>query len=385
NNLLHSGYYNFSISVPLVFVTIGYWWKRRDLAGRDWRGWIGVNLLLLLVYSCNVLSEGIALMSLVVLAAIHYRERVRRTIALALALVPACILPAYYVATGHGEPAGRSGIGQLGGYLATGGSLVAFDPRERYVGIALAIILAALLGVGLVLRRGLRRRTGGEVGDGRDGFLGLAAATVLLYFLAPARAFGGGSIPYRLALFPPIMVLPWIVANVPGAVRRAAGVAALGAALVHLGFTVEACKVFNRGLAEYTSGISVVAPNSTILPISFDHKGESAKVGVYRHAGSYYCLGNGVIDLANYEGDKSYFPLRYKSSLNPWAIIGSLEGIRGTIRPDRYPRPVDYILLWSAPPQFAVRPWIEANYTLVHSQGRLMIYKRKETSLSWRG
>jgi hypothetical protein len=166
---------------------------------------------------------------------------------------------------------------------------------------------------------------------------------------------------------------------VPRAHRRAAGIAAIGVALVHLGFTVHSYQVLNRGLAEYTSGISLVEQNSTILPISFDHRGESARVGVYRHAGSYYCIARGVIDLANYEGDKPYFPLRYKAALNPWSIIGSLEGIRGTIRPEKYPRAVEYVLLWSVPAGFATPAWIEADYELIHSEGRLRLYKRVES------
>jgi hypothetical protein len=149
--------------------------------------------------------------------------------------------------------------------------------------------------------------------------------------------------------------------------------------LVHLGLTAHSYQVLNRGLAEYTSAVSLVEKNSTILPISFDHRGESARVGVYRHAGSYYCIASGAIDLANYEGDKSYFPLRYKAALNPWSTIGSLEGVRGTIRPDKYPRPVNYILLWAAPAEFAARAWIEAKYELIHSEGRLRLYKRIES------
>jgi hypothetical protein len=172
------------------------------------------------------------------------------------------------------------------------------------------------------------------------------------------------------------MVLAWLATDMPRALARAAAATALGLTLVHLGLAMHSWQVLNRGLAEYTSGIADVGPNSTILPISYDHKGESARVGVYRHAGSYYSVAARAVDLANYEAAKAYFPLTYKPALDPWKIIGSLEGMRSTIRPERYPLPIDYILLWSAPPQFAVRAWIEANYELVHSEGRVRIYKR---------
>lgn len=378
NYLLHSGYYNFSISLPLVFLTIGYWWRRRDREA-DWKGWVVVNLLLVLLYACNILSQGIALASVLGLAAIHYRRRIGRTLRLAAALIPACVLPAYYIAVERGEPGGRIGAGSLASYLATIGSLTSFDSRERYVGAALAIAFAVLIGYSLAARMRIGRSGPRQGFVPSDGFLFLAAALLLLYFLAPTRAFGGGTITYRLVLYPFLMVLPWLAAGMPRALKGAAGTVAVGVALVHLGFTMHSYQVLNRGLAEYTSATSLVEKNSTILPISFDHKGESARVGVYRHAGSYYCVAGGAIDLANYEGDKSYFPLRYKASLNPWSIIGSLEGVRGTIRPDKYPRRVDYILLWSVPAGFAAQAWLEADYDLIYAEGRLRLYERIES------
>jgi hypothetical protein len=383
NYLLHRGYYNFSLSLPLAFVAIGYWWRRRR--GRlDWRGWVGLNLLLLLVYSANILSEGVAVLGVLVLAAAHHGRRIGRTLEVAAALVPACVLPVCYMASEQGEAVGgRLGAAQLGSYLATIGSLTSFDSRERYVGAALAAVFAVLVGWQLLARarawsvaHARDEVDGSRVGLApTDGFLMLALLLALLYFLAPTRAFGGSTITYRLCLYPFLVVLAWLAVGVPRPLRWAAGAAALLVALVHLGLTAGAYATLNRGLAEYTSGASLVEANSTILPISFEHRGESARIGVYRHAGSYYTIASAAVDLANYEAGKPYFPLRYKEALNPWLIVGSLEGGRGSIHPGRYPRPVDYILLWSAPPDFQGMPWIESNYSLFWPEGRLRLYR----------
>lgn len=158
----------------------------------------------------------------------------------------------------------------------------------------------------------------------------------------------------------------------------ALGGVAVGICLVHLAVTMHYYQILNGGLAEYTSGIDLVGRGATILPVSFDHKGEAGRVGIYRHAVSYYSIARGAINLANYEADKDYFPLMYKRELNPFAAMGQVESQRGNLRPEKYPRRIDYMLLWSAPAEFPARGWIEENFDLVHSQGRLTLYRNRE-------
>jgi hypothetical protein len=403
NYLLHSGFYNFSISFPLVFLTIGYWWRRRDRAlGWGWhqgesgrRGALGLNLLLILLYFCSILSLVLTMGSVLVLAALHYRGSIRRTLALAAAMIPSYLLPIYYITTQEGEQGGKIAAGHLSRYLAVIGSLTSYDTREDYVGASLAVLFAALigytllaetLGLGKVGRRpsrmGLRSPSGPHPTGRfpRAGFLILAVGFLFLYFLAPSRAYGGGTITQRLSLYPFIAILPWLATRMPRRATYAVGAIAVCLTLAHVGFTVHYYRIFNRGLAEYTSGIPFVERNKSILPISFDHKGEAARIGVYRHAGSYYSVVRDAIDLANYEGDKTYFPLKYKASMNPWSAMGPIESARGNIRPERYPGKIAYVLLWSAPAQFPALEWIEANYDLIHSEGRLKLYRRRDES-----
>ena len=113
SRLVHMGFYNFVISVPLAFVAIGYWWRRRD-AAPGWK-WLAVlNLILVLTYFASVLSQVVALLCIIGLAAVHYGSRVRRTLVLALSLLPSCGLPIYYAVSGLGERVGIGG-GQSGG------------------------------------------------------------------------------------------------------------------------------------------------------------------------------------------------------------------------------------------------------------------------------
>ena len=369
--LLHMGFYNFVISVPLAFLAVGYWWRRRD-AAPGWKSLTVLNLILTLVYFASVLSQAVALFCIIGLAALYYgwsrRQGIRRTLALAASLLPCCVLPLYFVLSSPREPSVPGGDPVRWRYLLGVEGLVSFDSAERYLGVALAAIVGGLAVLALA------RRPRWTPGD--RGFLAVALALIAIYFVAPAKALGGGLLVQRLSLFPLIVILPWIGARVAGRVQAGAGLAAVALALVHLGISVQYYAALNRGLEEFTSGVGLVGSSETILPLTFDQKGEAERIRVYRHASSYYCLESGAISLSNYEGDKSYFPLMYKRELNPFLIMGRIESQRGTVSPQRYPRPIDWVLLWSAPDQFPAWPWIEANYELAHQRGDLKLFRR---------
>ncbi|MCD6508667.1 hypothetical protein J7M22_18870 [Candidatus Poribacteria bacterium] len=376
NYLLHMGFYNFSFSFPLTFLAIGYWWRRRD-RWNDWRVIAGLNLLLILLYFCHIVSQLLAVGSILLLAALYNKLEVHRTAVLAGSLLPSYLLPIYYVRTYTLQHSGRWAMHDLLSYFAKIGSLTSYDEREYYIGKALAILLAVLFLYTLV-----REKFSIEGGrfrfrpDMKDGFFLLSVIFFLLYLYMPDGISKGGFVTTRLNLYPFIVILPWLSVRFRRPAKYVVGGLLILLALAHLGFASYYYAVLNRGLDEYTSGISFVRMNETILPLSFDHRGRSARIGLYLHAAGYYCAAKGAIELDDYEGNTGYFPLSYRTSMNPFALIGNIEGDPGNVHPERYPEPIDYILLWSPKDQFPAREWIEKNYRLIHSQGRLRLYRR---------
>ena len=66
NYLLHMGFYNFAISVPLFFFILGYWWRHQESMSP---ANIGVfYALMILLYFCHISSYGLMLMTLSVCA-----------------------------------------------------------------------------------------------------------------------------------------------------------------------------------------------------------------------------------------------------------------------------------------------------------------------------
>lgn len=375
NYLLHMGFYNFAFSFPLMFLTIGYWWRRCD-RWLDWRLSVGLNLLLILLYFCHMVSQLLAIIAIWLLAFLHCRAKVYKTLVLAFALIPSYLLPFYYVYTRSTEVSGRWASGDLWSYFAKIGSLSSYDLREDYVGKWLAILFAALMLYTIVWEKmGLSEKQFRLRITLNDGFLLLAVIFFVLYFYMPDGMSGGGFITTRLNLYPFIIILPWLSSRFWRPVKYFVGAVAIALILIHLGFTTYYYKILNDGLDEYNSGIPFVGKNETILPISFNHGGESARIGLYLHAAGYYCAAKGAIELDNYEAGTGYFPLKYKPPMNPFDTIGGIESGTGDIHPEAYPKPMDYILLWCPTETFPALEWIQKNYKLIHSQKRLRLYK----------
>src|SRR5215472_309140 len=86
NYLLLLGFYNFVFSLPLVLITLGYWWKHRTALG--WREIIITTLLCALIWLGHIIDYAIALFAIGMLALLQARSGFK-----AFLKAMACILP----------------------------------------------------------------------------------------------------------------------------------------------------------------------------------------------------------------------------------------------------------------------------------------------------
>ena len=386
NYPFHMGFYNFSFSVPLLFIVIGYWWKRREIL--HWRTFLGLNLLLIFLYFCHIISLVIALMAIFILAILHHRLKFYKIFYLALALTPSYLLPIYYIYSRGTEYSDFWPFNRLWYHFISIGSLTSYSPNESYLGKALAILFALLalytllshLRISTPLNKlGLKRRIPSVQLKAHDSFFIVMLCCIALYFSAPHKMSEGDLIILRLNLYIFLMALPWLNPDFKRPViKYAIGSIIVALTLIHLAYTGYYYKVLNDGLREYTSGIPFVKKNETILPLGFDDRGSTFRIGLYRNAVGYYCTEAGAIGLFNYEGDVGYFPLNYKTEMNPFTIIENLEKDPGNTNPFNYPEPIDYILMWGLKYEGSVLKLVEENYRLIHQNKRLRLYKRRE-------
>jgi hypothetical protein len=283
-------------------------------------------------------------------------------------------------------------------------SLISYDEWEGWFSTALVWLFVAVLVYLLVLKVARRR------GNRWDGLLLVVAAYVIIYFIAPGEMSQGGFISHRMGLFPFLTLILWFGAqSYQRAVRRGMQVVATGVALALLGLHMQKYAELNDYLKEFLSGSHLIESNTTLLPLIFSPQGHtpdgrvlSSRALPFRHASGYIAAQRHVVDLQNYEARETYFPVMYRSHLNPYRHLVDLP--LPSPQPDflSYPQrtggPVDYVLIWRTYEGTDVQPdtrlaiefyqrfkqsiflQLEKGYELIYTspqRGFVQLYRRK--------
>lgn len=411
NALFHMGFYNFCFSLAAYFLVLGFWMRHRR--GPEARHVLSLAGLLVLLYLCHIVTLACAALAMGVLALweVVLGRRLGRAgealpggrgvgwrglIPLALAFVPVTALAIGFALTrSRRAPSVAPGPDLLVRLLRLD-SLMTFKETEFYFSTAMALGLAALTAFAL-----WGRRKGFQVRS-QDGLLVVVGLYVLVYFVAPDKIMGGEFVSHRMNLFPALGLILWLAAERPGRWPRI-GIQAVGV-ICSLGLLWIHSSVYrdlNLLLDEYLSGSELVATNSTILPLSYAHRGLAAdgtplspRVGPFRHAAGYIAAERGLVDLANYEAVVDFFPLRWRPERNPAHHLAYSTGIEG--RPPCVDIPsytsktgatVDYVLIWQLRQEMLDHPCvqsvlgqIEGGYDLILESPRtreMKLYRRK--------
>jgi hypothetical protein len=413
-HFFHRGFYNLAFAAIPFFFILGRW-MRND--GRlRLPGSLALSALLVLLYFCHLVTLLLALASLGLLAlwisgrelAANGRAAARgvavRLATLTAASAPAAVLVLRFVSSQGTERAfpGPT-LGERWRDLWRLYELASHTPRELWLTSALGVVL--LVAAAFVLAARVRARRA----ERSDGFLLAAMAVAAVYFLAPVTVLhspgstaGGGTIHDRVAPYVYMVLLLFIAGyEMREPVRRAlSGVglaAAMGLLLVRWPHYAE----MNTQLAEYLQSAPHIERHRTLLPLSFAHNGRRAdgsllswRTSVFLHAGAWLAIERDLVDFANYEADLGYFPTLFRPEANPYRLLrGGQELLTPCVSFRRYerhgPRPLDYILLWGAPPSredpclTALFRHLESDYERVHvsrPQGLARLYRRRDAA-----
>ncbi len=274
--------------------------------------------------------------------------------------------------------------------------LVSYFDLERLLS-RLTLLCLAGLAVFVLWRRYQTRLL-----ERRDLLLAPVVLALVAYFTAPSALSGGSFLNTRLSLFVFLFLILWLGVHCFGPrLKRAVVAGAVAVSLGLLALHTWAYAEFNSQLAEFTALEPHLKPDTTVLPLPFSHGLRTgplaqAKVGVFRNAAGYLALHNGIVELANYEANTSYFPVRYRPELNPFDRIGlgnapdqGLQAEPPEVNilsyPERTGQPVDYVLLWNvtdearaSPRSVAIFDQLSQGYERVETPpGRVQLYRRK--------
>ena len=383
NYLFLMGFYNFAISVPLFFLALGYWWKHKDDLNRN--RIILLNLLIVIIYFAHLISYAFILFSIALLALLHFKRDFKRILITGCSVLPAAMLLLVYLPTSDllaGEPPefGFGRVGELFANLIGMHVLISYTEPPSWISVAISAFLIFLVGVTFWQNR---KGTTAEH-PGQKAFLYLAVVLLGLYFILPNSIGPGGWVNDRLAILATLAIFAWFRGFHNLQWKRAFTAVVTLLALVNLVYVGVLFKNLNAEIRAFNAFVQRVEKNSVILPLHFDPRGSSKRVGIFVNAANYYCLDNGCINLGNYEIQFDYFPVRFNADFETpldekeWVQIIHWQPEK--IDLCDYADNVDYLLLWDTPDEPIVAEAIEACYTLIASEGKLKLYKGQRTA-----
>lgn len=388
--LLHMGFYNFCLSLPLFFLAVASWLHDRASSGGAWLRLVGWSLLLYFTHPVALVAAGGTVVALAAWTCVvdvsiarrlrlslrdQIRHGLRRVARTGLAFAPAAALFLTWTQPRRQPAFFRFPFRQLLRDLLGLDALVSFDPAEALPAGLLVLALAALSAAALRTRWRERRLLEG------DGFLACTAALVAVYFLAPVSLSGGGYLTPRLMLLPFLSLLLWLASHRWSERARAwtalvAVAATLPALVLHLRSYGDA----NDELAEYLQAEPWLLRGATVLPLHYQgaQRGGFPRVDVLAHAAAYFAVSRGTIDLVFYEGTtRGIFPLAFHRDVDPYRHLGDnpesvppCVDLVGYMEQTR--RPIDVVLTWKrhldpgTPCAAATQRQLHAHYRLVH-------------------
>jgi hypothetical protein len=408
--LLQMGFYNFALSMPLFFFTLGYWWKHRTEMNQGRLG--RLYALLLMTFFSHFQSYAQLVLSLSFFAGFSFvyaaatatwgqkttpnetetRFSELRTFVGHLKPLSAFIgwmLPAYFIlfsysqASTHGARRNHRDFGELWEYFLELKSIVFFRDDHILIGRAILVLLAVVFVLTLWsrIRQILSFRTSSarttqrlwtKIITEKEQFLLWAGALTVLYFKSPwSLSSGGGWINDRVHIYIFLVLLPFFSVNFHKYIRRAIAGLIVALSLWHVGYAAHAYYYLDKEIKEMTTGVERVDEHSTLkMAITVwdgtdqrtsESIGNIKYVSPFLFVATYYCLKNDVAFLTNYEAELNYFPINYRDKAQPAG-----------------PEGVDYILACRMGDDAIDELELEDDYEMIHAGKYHKLFRRKK-------
>jgi hypothetical protein len=409
NYLFNMGFFNFCWSLAAFFFAVGYWLRHAERMGPGRTAVLA--LLVLWVYFCHPVTLAVTVAVLLTLAGWRmlldlravpgrpaprelWRAFLHRLLAPGLACAPPLALIAAFVGRRTGARISMMPMWVKLKQLAGLYSLASLTRETIPLAILLAVLFYWLASLCWRERRRGRLQTG-------DGFLIATAILMVVHFAAPSELAGGGFINQRTVLFPFLTLLLWLGAfEHPARRRLRVQIAAAGISLAFLGLIVWKYSELDRVLSEIVTAAGEVAPDHTLLFLSYAHQGDGRggdlvfRTAPFLHAGGYVAARKRLVDLSLYEANEDYFPILFRPALNPYLYLSNgplgIEKDPPDIDLPDYPRRtggrVDYVLIWGLRDERRGEPGVRvvldplaAGYDLVERSpsGRVLLYRAR--------
>jgi len=432
---LHYGFYPFCYGVLGLVLVMGY--VVRHNARWTRRSTLVLTVLLTVTYAAHVLPFGIALLFIGLSATFAWLTAKPRSVkAVAagwaptcLAALPGIVLSCYVVVVGMLDRRtdlvldGRGAVGatyppleQLKYYrsllwdvLNLSLGTVTFDEREGRLTLAFALVLFAMLLLGL------RRRVRSRALRFEDAFLLFGVVVVAAIVLLPRNAnfgAGGSHFSQRLAPLPVLGLLLWLAAvdlgETPGPVARRMpwllAVVSIAASAGLLGLRLPYYIANSQRAEAYVSVAPCLATEATMIQVNLGRVHAGRTDPFLAETGRLVSLRGGW-DIGNIGAALPFFPLRNRPETDPYRYLvipgGGVERTPPTIDPAGYaartPGTLDYVLVYGRPVALSdtiesaswhsLSAQLDADYALVATSpdSMLEVYESRDDPLASAG
>lgn len=363
NFLFQKGYYNFSLSIVMYFVCVGYWLRHRNELTT--RRTIALAGLFLALYFCHLVSTTLACATIGLLwswstvletrkaaanaggvsRAAAWASARRCAIRTFLALLPTVLLALWYVQHQGTDAQGRRPIRTKLWEIFT--SAHAHQQRELYVWIPWECCLLLLALYVLIARI----RSPVRAPMTQDGLLLALALFFIIYLAVPSEIGQGGGIEPRMVIYLWLTLALWLgIQTYPRRLEVATAIITGTAALILVVLHGSAYSAIDDSMNEYMTAAPLIKRGSTLLSIDLGEKRGISFVHPFQHAASYIAVQRDIVDFTNYEATTGYFPINFLPAVNPYTLMGDAEDrpyeINIASYNQRSGRSLDYVLLW---------------------------------------
>ena len=379
NVTLLFGFYSFSLGIPLLLVSLGYFWKQKD--AWTWKKSLILSFLLVLLYFSHPVPYLIALVTMPILSLIYFRIRWKKWFLHLVCLIPSFLLFVNYlisfqILSGKRNPSGFWNMPRLLSDFVGLKILVYFDTSFQS---KIAWGLSALLGILIVVTLAKKIRLQGsqlifQLHE-RDYFFPAFATAMVIYLISPDAVYAHGSyISMRLNLIAALFLIPCLSEEMSGVFRKGVMVLMIGLLAANFFGLYGSFTKFNKELAEFSAGTRKMKSHAVLVPLVFDKKGGSDFIQIFSQAVNYYCLDKGNVNLGNYEAIKGYFPVNFREDVERPSVEQILESpIQLNFK--ELSGFVDYLVAFGNNPRIESR--VSPYYDLVGQYRRLRLYERK--------
>lgn len=326
HNLLHIGFYNFSLSVSLCLFALGWWWRYKDRMTLTHLG--GFYLLAALTYVSHFAGFMVLVVAITItvawtvllrglMAIVHarrgtFRQDARQTLLWGVNMT-AILLPVWLVGWDYNyryydpEHEGYQTLVELNRVFWETLTLMSYSDWHLQL---VPIVLWTTAGVaGITILYRLARL---KLLQERDALLLTCAALVYLYFTLPWGRNAGGWVNDRLYILAFLLAWAWF-GRFHKIVNVFVGIALVGIAAAHTGRLTYDYWRLQPDLRELAFAMNEIEPHSTVAwELNGDYRPATFPKGTqlvnpWLHALSYYGLQKDIALYSNYEAAHPYF------------------------------------------------------------------------------